>query len=214
METVWIIGAGRFGRIAVNRLKKNFSMVIVDKDESRLQGLKGANRTLVQSDGVQYLADNLDLNTDTAWIIPSLPVHLAWEWSRKKSGQAQLRAHKLSDKILSLLPHPIRGSSSHIYVSHADFICPDNCNEPDLFCTHTKKPRQQDMYQLLESLSFESFKPLVLKSRQLAPGVGGYRPKDLYTLSDKIEKIKGPLLICTACRCHGVVTGAMHPKHP
>jgi hypothetical protein len=66
------------------------------------------------------------------------------------------------------------------------------------------------MYQLLESLSFEAFEPLVVKSQQLAPGVGGYRPKDLYTLSNKIDGVKGSLLICTACRCHGVVTGAIH----
>ncbi|MBU0994917.1 MAG: NAD-binding protein [Proteobacteria bacterium] len=211
METIWIIGAGRFGRLAVNRLRKQFHMVIVDTDESRLRTMEGTNLTLVQSDGVKYLADNLDLKADiVSWIIPSLPVHLAWEWIRRKSGPTQLKALELPDTILSLLPHPMRGQSSHIYVSHADFICPDNCNEPDLFCTHTKKPRQQNMYQLLESLSFEAFQPLVVKSRQLAPGVGGYRSEDLYNLSDKIGQVKGSLLICTACRCHGVITGAIH----
>ncbi len=209
IETVWIIGAGRFGRLAVNRLRGKFHMVIVDTDESRLCTMKGTNRILVQSDGVQYLVDNLDLMADVSWIIPSIPVHLAWEWCRRRSGQTQIKAQELPDKIMSLLPHPMRGKSSHIYVSHADFICPDNCNEPDLFCTHTKKPRQQNMYQLLESLSFETFKPLVLKSRQLAPGVGGYRPKDLYSLSGKIDRVKGSLLICTACRCHGAITGAI-----
>jgi len=209
METVWIIGAGRFGRLAANRLGGKFHMVIVDKDESRLCTMEGTNRILVQSDGVQYLADNLSVKADVSWIIPSLPVHLAWEWSRIKSGQAHLKAQELPDKIMSFLPHPIRGNASHIYVSHADFICPDNCNEPDLVCTHTRKPRQQNMYQLLESLSFEAFEPLVVRSQQLAPGVGGYRPKDLYNLSNKIDRVKGSVLICTACRCHGVVTGAI-----
>ncbi|MBT4089646.1 MAG: hypothetical protein HOE30_14255 [Deltaproteobacteria bacterium] len=44
---------------------------------------------------------------------------------------------------------------------------------------------------------------------RLAPGVGGYRPEDLYNLSGKINRVKGSLLICTACRCHGVITGAI-----
>lgn len=210
METVWVIGAGRFGKLAVNRLKEKFRMVIVDTDENRLCTMKGGNHILVKDDGVRYLADNLDRNKEVSWIIPSIPVHLAWEWCRKKPGPSRLKAQELPDKIMSLLPHPMRGGSSHIYVSHADFICPDNCSEPELVCTHTKKPRQQNMYQLLESLSFGTFKPLVLKSRQLAPGVGGYRPEDLYNLSDKIDRLKGSLLICTACRCHGIITGAIH----
>jgi TrkA-N domain len=210
METIWIIGAGRFGRLAAKRLGEKFHMVIVDVDESRLRTMEGKNRTLVKSDGVQYLNDNLELKADVSWIVPSLPIHLAWEWSRRKLGQSQLKAQELPNKILPFLPHPMRGDFSHIYVSHANFICPDDCSEPEFLCTHTKKPRQQNMYQLLESLSFEAFEPLVVKSRQLAPGVGGYRPEDLYTLSDKIDRVKGPLLICTACRCHGVVTGAIH----
>jgi hypothetical protein len=92
--------------------------------------MEGKNRILVPSDGVKYLDDNLDLKADVAWIIPSLPVHLAWEWSRRKFGRTQLKAKELPDKILFLLPHPMRGNASHIYVSHADFICPDNCSEP------------------------------------------------------------------------------------
>lgn len=210
METVWIMGAGRFGRLAVNRLRGKFGMVIVDTDAARLCTMAGMNHILVKGEGVQYLADHLTPETEVSWIVPCLPLHLTWEWCRKKFGHTQLKTQELPDKILSVLPHPMRGESSHIYVSHADVLCPENCNEPDRFCTRTGKARQQNMYQLLESLSFEGFEPLVIKSRQLAPGVGGYRPKDLFNLSDKIDKAKGSLLICTACRCHGVVTGAIH----
>lgn len=210
METLWVIGAGRFGKLAVSRLGTKFKLVIVDPDESHLDGLEGSGRILVQSDGVQYLVDNLDRKTEVSWIVPSLPVHLAWEWSLVKIGKRCLQPQHIPAEILPLLPHPMRGASSHIYVSHADFICPDNCNEPDLLCTHTGNPRQQEMSQLLAALSFQAFQPLVVKSEQLAPGVGGYRPQDLYILLDEIGRRKGSLLICTACRCHGVLTGAIH----
>ena len=210
METVWIIGAGRFGRLAVKRLQKNFHLVIVDIDKNRLNAIEGSNLTLEQGNGIDYLTDNLSQKTMVDWIIPTLPVHLAWEWSQKKIGTHSLTPQIIPNEIDSLLPHPMRGNQSHIYVSHADFICPDNCIEPDHFCTYTKKPRKKDMYLLLESLSFRGYQPLVIKSRQLAPGIGGYRPTDLFNLSDKIEQIKGELLICTACRCHGVITGAAH----
>lgn len=210
METIWIIGAGLFGRLAVKRLQKNFHLVIVDIDKRQLNAIEDSNITLEQGDGVQYLADNLCPETKVDWIIPTLPVHLAWEWSQKKVGIHSLTTRIITDEIDPLLPHSVRGSQSQIYVSHADFICPDNCIEPDHFCTYTKKPRKKDMYLLLESLSFRGYQPLVIKSRQLAPGIGGYRPADLFNLSDKIEQTKGELLICTACRCHGVITGAVH----
>ena len=210
METVWIIGAGKFGRLAAKRLRKNYHILIVDNDESSLRSMEALNLPLVRNDGVKYLVDNLKQGVDVSWIIPAVPIHLAWEWSRRKIGQTRLKPKEPPDNILSFLPHPIRGKSSHIYTSHADFICPDNCNEPDLLCTYTEKSRKQDMDQLLESLSFEAFEPLVLKSRQLAPGVGGYRPDDLYNLLDRINQLRGSLLICTACRCHGVVNGAIH----
>ncbi|MEN8212206.1 MAG: potassium transporter [Thermodesulfobacteriota bacterium] len=210
MKTVWIIGAGRFGRMAVTRLKKKFHLLIVDIDKRKLNAIEGSNLTMEQGNGIQFLADNLRLKTDVDWIVPTLPVHLAWEWCQKKIGINTLSPLIIPDEIDSLLPHPVRGSQSQIYVSHADFICPDNCIEPDHICTYTKKSRKKDMHLLLESLSFREFQPLVIKSRQLAPGIGGYRPSDLFNLSDKIEQIKGKLLICTACRCHGVITGASY----
>ena len=86
METVWIIGAGRFGRLAVKRLQKNFHLVIIDIDKNRLNAIEGSNITLEQGNGIDYLTDNLRQKTMLDWIIPTLPVHLAWEWSQKKIG--------------------------------------------------------------------------------------------------------------------------------
>ncbi|MGA6925486.1 MAG: hypothetical protein WBY88_07385 [Desulfosarcina sp.] len=104
------------------------------------------------------------------------------------------------------MPHPIRGKTGQAYVSHADFICPDNCPEPEKICTHTGRPRPPDLVRLLRRLDFENVLPIVLRSHQLLPGVGGIRPADLIGALDMARRHSQPLLmLATACRCHGVV---------
>lgn len=209
MKKVWVLGAGKFGRLAAKRLINKFSITLVEADQAVLNDIKIPGIDKVCADGVEFLSNCLTKSSDVAWIVPCLPVHMAWEWCRNRLGKERLNSMTLPGEIDLLLPNPMRGSSTHIYVSHADFICPDNCNEPDAFCTHTKQPRQQDMHALLASLCFKDYTPLVLKSRQLTPGVGGASPEDLFQLLDKIETTGGHLLVCTACRCHAVVTGAV-----
>ncbi len=208
MQTVWIIGAGTFGQLAVARLKKRYQITLVDPDASMLDSINTPGIGKIVDDGIDFMAQNLQKSTDVSFVVPCLPVHLAFEWCQKIIGPESLRSEPLPEKLDALLPNPMRGQDSHIYVSHADFICPDNCSEPDSICSHTGQPRKKDMFALLESITFKDYKPVVLQSRQLAPGVGGYSPKDLYALLKKIENTKGNLMICTACRCHGVVTGA------
>ncbi|MFW6011335.1 MAG: hypothetical protein ACOC8Q_02385, partial [Desulfosalsimonas sp.] len=57
-----------------------------------------------------------------------------------------------------------------------------------------------------EKIKIPGFEMLVLRSRQLAPGVGGYRPDQLFALHEKLTETSGNYLIATSCRCHGVVT--------
>jgi hypothetical protein len=209
METVWIIGVGRFGSIAVKRLLKRHSdwqFVLVDPILENLTRLKNANTTFEQSDGIKFLNNNLTPESKVSWIIPSLPVHMAWEWCRLKIGQERLMRAKISSKIDSLLPNPMHGSNGDIYVSNASFICPDNCSEPKKLCTITKRPRKQDMYKRLEALQYKNYSSIVLHSKQLVPGVGGVSPEQLFSFFKKVEQHKGSFLLCTACRCHGVIT--------
>jgi hypothetical protein len=41
----------------------------------------------------------------------------------------------------------------------------------------------------------------------LGAGIGGYRSEHLFALLDTVEHARGELLVSTACRCHGVITG-------
>jgi hypothetical protein len=83
MEEIWIIGIGRFGQIAFQRLSeagKDRRFVLVDPVAENLRRCKSANARLVVSDGIEFLEKHLNKPRNPDWIIPALPVHLAAEW--------------------------------------------------------------------------------------------------------------------------------------
>ncbi len=217
METLWILGVGRFGLSAFHRLSKkhkDWHFVLVDLVEETLLNCAGPHVTPVHGDAVAYLTDHLVPSAKVSWIIPCLPLHLAWEWCHRKLGPEHLAQIPLPPGIEPLLSNPMKGTEGHLYVSHADFICPATCSEPDLLCTATNKPRKKDMFQQLAALAYQDFVPIVLESHQLGPGIGGFRPEQLNIFLDQVRHRKGPLLLCTACRCHGVITGAQYGPKP
>jgi hypothetical protein len=215
MNEIWIIGMGRFGQMATERLAKihpRSHLVLVDPNGDHLQQGNGPHRTLVPMDGVSFLDQQLSLEKGPDWIIPALPVHLAAQWCLARLKKRGLNQIRIPSEIDGLVPNPMRDPSDQIYVSHADFICPDNCAEPTAICTVTQKKRQVDMFDLLGSIRISGWSSLVARSYQLAPGVGGYRPRRLFDLLYRVEKMKKNCLLSTACRCHGVITGLGYPR--
>ena len=57
----------------------------------------------------------------------------------------------------------------------------------------------------LKNIEFSSFRSVVICSRQLFPGVGGYAPHALFQALHEIEQSHHRILLSTACRCHGVL---------
>jgi hypothetical protein len=209
-DEIWIIGAGRFGLRAVRKLRQmegETHLRVVDPLEANLLQAAGSRCTLEQADGVAYLADHLHPIDGPEWIIPALPLHLAAEWCLVRLRDQGLRRMALPGELGPLLPNPVYGSDGNIYVSHANFTCPDHCSEPSDMCTVTQKPRQKNMFELLENIKWPAFPSIAIRSYQIGPGMGGYQPKQLYALLNQIEKIHGRFLLTTACRCHGVITG-------
>lgn len=210
LEEIWIIGVGQFGFLAFERLSKSRKerrFLLVDSVNENLSRCKGPNLITAQADGVAYLEEHLHPDNSPDWVIPALPVHLAAEWLLRCMGPHRLRRVTLPPDVESLVPHPVRGSDGNIYVSHADFRCPDDCAEPRDFCTVTGEPRKRNMFEILGNLQLPPFKALGIRSHQLGAGIGGYRPQRLFALFDKVQKARGQLLVSTACRCHGVITG-------
>ncbi len=210
MKRIWIIGGGRFGALALERLSALLSdarFTVIDPAGDALESMGGSGPELITTDGVGFLAEHLRPGSGPDWIIPALPVHLAAEWCLAKLGPERAQRIEIPAEILSSLPNPMRGEGGDVYVSHADFICPDDCPEPAQMCTATGEPRKPNLFDVLRDTPFPGFDSQVIRSRQLGPGVGGYRPRQLFDLLDQLEKAKDNHLVSTACRCHGVLTG-------
>jgi hypothetical protein len=107
--------------------------------------------------------------------------------------------------LIAALPNPIKGKTGQLYISIADFKCPEDCLEPDEICTYTAEPRLMILHEFLKSIQLKDFKSVVIRSHQLAPGVGGYKPEALFEALKEIKATRAPLMISTACSCHGVV---------
>ncbi|MCP4668372.1 MAG: hypothetical protein GY849_18665, partial [Deltaproteobacteria bacterium] len=108
--------------------------------------------------------------------------------------------------IEPLLPHTWPGSEGSLLISYADFVCPDDCSEPGC-CTVTGERRERPLYDLLNDLDAGDFRMHVVRSRQLAPGLGGYEAGELEKAAQRIRsEEKGKWLLGTSCKCHGILT--------
>ncbi len=215
-NAIIIIGAGHFGQRAAALLNsmQHSSLWIVDRDATRLNEIGNIGAKRIAEDGVHFLVKHFSHLAPSTFIIPAVPVHLAFEWLRTylKRGDA-IRQISVPEDFPSRLPHTWEGTEGSLLVSYADFRCPDDCPEPANYCTVTRKKRGSPLYRLLTRLEPQGFRMHVIRSRQLAPGVGGYPVRDLKELLEKVsEGQEGKWLVGTACRCHGVVT-AMQVAH-
>ena len=207
--TYWIIGAGKFGARAAEELcrkKPEARFIVVDKDQEALKRLNHLPVKKVCQEGASYLHAHLDTDLAADWIVPAVPIHLAFEWVRLKMlDRARIEVVPVPSEVASMLPNPVRGPKGQLYVSYADFLCPDHCMEPLDRCTVTGKPRKGLLYKTLEGLLYDDAISVVIRSRQLAPGAGGYGPEDLKESLGRVCRAKGLVLYSTACLCHGVV---------
>ena len=209
MDNFWIIGGGKFGLRAAKALSKTDSsnqLTIVEKQKTVCRQLNRLGYEAVCMDGIQYLERNLTGADPPDWVIPAIPVHVAYEWIRTKlSKTSDVQTIAVPNDLITTFANPIRGKTGQIFISIADFKCPANCPEPDEICSYTGKPRSMILHEFLRSLQHPGFISVAIQSHQLAPGVGGYRPLALFEALNKIEAIQGPVLLGTACSCHGII---------
>lgn len=205
---IWILGAGHFGLIAAERLRRRMPevrIVVVDHREEKLA------RAAEIPDVETRLEDALDFISERElppelWIIPAVPVHVAYQWLvRRLARTFAVSTLPVPETVDEQTPNPLRAASGTLYASFATFRCPDHCNEPTFTCTHTGRPRLGILYQRFEALTVPGYEPQVVQSIQLAPGVGGYPAASLYAVFNRIAERPGKYLVATGCKCHGVV---------
>ncbi len=208
-DAILIIGAGHFGGRAA-RLLSNESkapLFIVDLDKKSLSQLKNLPLKMIECDGILFLIKYYHFLNPSNTIVPAVPLHLAYEWVKGylKSSRV-IKMTRVPDDIKPLLPHTWQGSEGSLLVSYADFECPDDCPEPE-YCTVTGERRDNPLHDLLSHVTLPGFKTHVIRSHQLAPGLGGYKLRDLTELAERLSEAgEGKWLLGTSCRCHGIVT--------
>lgn len=209
MDNFWIIGGGKFGLRAAKMLSKNHSLTnltIVEKEKAVCKHIDRLGFEAVCMDGIRYLERNLANEAYPDWIVPAIPLHVAFEWIRTKLSKTRnVKKISVTKDLVTELPNPIKAETGQLYISIADFKCPENCAEPAEICTHTGKPRLMILHEFLKSIQIENVKTIVIRSHQLAPGVGGYTPQTLFAALNEIEAAQGPLSLSTACSCHGIL---------
>ena len=209
-KSFWIIGGGRFGRQAAEVLRRRHAsadILIVEKSPQRCRELADQGFRTVCREGVGFLRSHLKPSGSGRWIVPSAPVHVAFEWLRATLSENDgVEVFPVPDAISSRLPNVVRGRRGEIFASNADFICPPDCPEAGRVCTATGRRRPRSMYAFIKRLQPAGVKILVIRSFQLAPGVGALRPRDLFAAQHEVRSHKTPLLLATACKCHAVLS--------
>ena len=210
-QRICIVGAGHFGYLAAERLIRRYSktaFLVVDQRREKLDRIEKDFGLAVQVQDTASFLENPWVD-DTTWIVPAVPVHFAFLWivnELKKSGRVERLP--IPEIVESQVPNPYRAASGSLCASFATFICPDSCNEPDEFCTYTKAPRRGNLFEEVAKITVPGCVVIVIRSWQLAPGVGGYPRAHLKTALERLtDKPHGCALIATTCRCHGIIDG-------
>ena len=207
-----IIGCGHFGSRAAEKLFKKdprSKIIVVDKIQESIKKICHLPVETVVSDAVFYLNQFFSQRGRADYIIPAVPFHLAFEFILSQLKPLGGKRRKVPS--LSGLPNPVSGKTGDLYTSFANFFCSENCPEPVQYCFATKKKRPKPLYQILNDMQ-GGFESRVIRSQQLGPGVGGFRPKALLdTLEDikRRKKLSRLILISTASRCHGVTSALL-----
>jgi hypothetical protein len=214
MRHFWIIGGGKFGLEAAKKLCKanpSDQITLVEHEKAVCGRIRELGYQAVCMDGLQYLDRHLISARDPDWIVPAIPLHVAYEWIRAKmSARYVMEPITVPPDLVAALPNPINAETGQLYISIADFICPESCPEPDQICTYTHKPRAMILHEFLKSIQFKGLKSVVIRSHQLLPGVGGYKPRALYDALKEIETAQMPVILSTACSCHAVIHTFKH----
>ena len=207
-DAVFIIGAGHFGARAARIIRQRSSapVMVVDPNENGLSSLGDLRVEKIQGDGIQFLIDNFHYLTDATTIVPALPIHLAYEWLIRSLPGGMTAKKVPVPETNPPLPHAYPASEGSTLVSYADFLCPDDCPEP-AYCTVTGEKRDQPLYALLRNLRLPPFRVHIVRSHQLAPGLGGYKAGDLRETAERVMTEGATTWILgTSCKCHGILT--------
>jgi hypothetical protein len=207
MEAFWILGAGHFGSLAAQRLlqqKKDRSLLVVDTEAETLKQLEAEPVEIVKKDAIDFLVGHRGLGHE--WIVPAIPVHVGFAWlCRQLAKEGVVTGLSVPAAMEHQVPNPLRAEGGSLYASFATFRCPDDCDELSESCTVTGRRREANLFDVIRGIKMKGYDIRLLRSHQLAPGVGGYQLSALWRLRRGVRSTAREILVATACRCHGVI---------
>jgi hypothetical protein len=207
MEFFWILGAGHFGSLAAKRIlqgARDCNLLVVDRDVAQLDELKDEPLKVIKQEAIDFLS--VHHGEGHEWIVPAIPEHVAFSWLRRQlSKDGTVKPLAVPSDLDQQIPNPTRTKEGVLYTSFATFRCPDDCDEPAEMCSVTRKGREANLFELIRKIEVAGYNTLVVRSQQLAPGVGGYQLSTLWQLLEAAKSSQKNILVATACRCHGVI---------
>ena len=201
---VLVIGGGRFGLLAARRLAGRVISVVEPDPGPELINL---DVDIIRQDGAAATANLLDGKRPPVWVVPALPRHFLADWLAICLANLDPKSVEPPPEAVLPVKSVHQGPHGQYYLSLSDFICPDDCPEPADKCTVTGLARGKPMFERLAGLKAPGWQTGVLRSHQLAPGVGGLSCAEMKALGQSMAQKKGRWILATACRCHGVVQG-------
>ncbi|HMK64630.1 MAG TPA: hypothetical protein VK564_02475 [Thermodesulfobacteriota bacterium] len=210
MSRIFIAGFGKVGREILPWIKRRWSreqIWIIDHDPGTLSLESTLHGLAVLDDGPRFLTRYQQSISDKDWVIPALPIHLAWDWLALNL-KTVYKTRSIPPEVLLGESLPYQHLTGHtLFASYADFVCPDGCPAPLGHCFKTRQKRPLPLWKFLEKQNPPKGTLHVIESRQMAPGMGGYRFGELRKALKQALENDPPFFLATACRCHGVING-------
>lgn len=210
MSRVLVVGFGKFGQPALPKIRRRWPKAgiwIIDRDPGNLTSGPEIAGVRVLQDGAAFLWEHRKRLDPGDWIIPAVPFHLAGDWLRRALVRYRpIRKIQPPRWLGAGLPFSLV-QQKDLYLSLADFKCPENCPAPKGTCFRTGEKRPRTLAAVLADRPIDRGTLRLLHSRQLAPGLGGFRFAELQQLEHWAQSVKSPVYLATICTCHGVVTG-------
>jgi len=214
VASYWILGAGRFGSLAVGRIleqERGSQLLVVDRDPLALKKLDPKPVEIFEGDAIDFLTEHSGSGHE--WIVPAIPVHVAFAWlCRQLAAGGKVTPIPVPTTLDHRIPNPLRDQTGALYTSFATFRCPDDCDEPAGECTVTGEHREANMFDLISRMEVEGHIIRVVRSHQLTPGVGGYRLSVLGSLLGEVRSTGKEFMVATACRCHAVISALRYDR--
>ena len=204
-----LIGLGTFGTRAARSLAGRGTLFLVDPEPGRAAALAeelvGARVEEVAADGVAWVADLLpqgDRREEV--IVPTLPLHLAARVLLELPG-----CRRGTWPAPPPFPGRRPGAQGDYYSTLAPGLCPADCPGPDGpgGCRHGDRRGPGTLSRRLAATGLPGLRHLVIESRQLAPGTGGFLLGDLQDAAERIRSAdRERFIVTTASACHAVST--------